>query len=145
MNAPHPRLLETLVVCGQPVTHWVAAAVGGHFDHAGSFAIGLERRGELQAGVIYENWNRASVMCHIRIDGRLTRDYLHKIFEYPFVKLEVCKIIAPVASHNMKCRGLVENMGFREEGRLQDCHPEGDMLLYTLRRDQCRFLPAGGL
>lgn len=140
MNAPQHRLHELVVVCGQPVTLWVAERAGGHYDHAGTFALGLERNGVLQAGVIYENWNRASVTCHIAIEGRITRAYLQAIFGYAFEKLEVCKIIAPVAEVNAKCQQLVEHMGFQPECRLQECHPEGDIVLYTMRRDQCRFL-----
>jgi len=36
-------------------------------------AIGLARGKEVIAGVIYENWNRRSVTCHIAIAGPLTR------------------------------------------------------------------------
>jgi hypothetical protein len=31
-------------------------------------------------------------------------------------------------------------MGFSEEARIKDCHPDGDIILYTLKREDCRFL-----
>jgi hypothetical protein len=31
-------------------------------------------------------------------------------------------------------------MGFMEEGRITDASPQGDIVLYTLARNDCRFL-----
>ena len=90
--------------------------------------------------MIYENWNKASIVCHIAIEGRMTKGYLKAIFDYPFKVCEVEKIIVPVASENKKSNKIVTNMGFTEEARIKDCHPDGDIILYTLKREDCRFL-----
>jgi RimJ/RimL family protein N-acetyltransferase len=112
---------------------------GGYFAER-SQAIGLVRDGEIVAGVIYENWNQRSIMCHIAIEGRLTPVYLAAIFDYPFKVCEAEKIITPIASENLTSIKLVENMGFSEEARIKDAHPDGDIILFTLSRSACRFL-----
>ena len=128
------------ITSGAIVGHWVAKRIRGGYFAERSNALGLEKNGELVAGVIYENWNHKSIWCHIAIDGRLTPRYLAAIFDYPFNICQVEKIIVPVGSDNEESIRLVEKMGFTEEGRIKDARPEGDLILFTLSRDACRFI-----
>ena len=120
--------------------NWVAKRINGVYHTETSRSIGLARGGVLVAGVIYENWNHRSIVCHIAAEGRMTPAYIAAIFDYPFNVCQVDKIIVPVVSENSESIRLVEHMGFEEEGRIKDGHPEGDIVLYTLARDACRFL-----
>jgi RimJ/RimL family protein N-acetyltransferase len=129
-----------LIVSNESVGHWVAEKLGSGYFAACSNAIGLMKDNKLIAGVIYENWNRRSIMCHIAIEGRLTRLYVGAIFNYAFNVCNVEKIIVPVESHNLKSIKLIENMGFTEEGRIKDSQPNGDIILYTMAKGDCRFL-----
>lgn len=131
------------LVDGPTVGHWAAAHLKcGYFEER-SQAIGLERNGDLIAGVIYEDWNGRSIVCHIVFSGRLTPTYLREVFRYPFVTCGVDKIIAPVSSANAKAARLVENMGFVEEARITGAAADGDMVLYTLTKQDCRFIDHG--
>jgi RimJ/RimL family protein N-acetyltransferase len=120
--------------------HWTAEKIEGGYFEARSRSIGLKRNGEFVAGVIYENWNRQSITCHIAIFGRLTPRYLAVIFDYPFVVCDVKKIIVPVDATNLKSVILVENMGFKEEARIKDGMANGDLILYTLAKENCKYL-----
>lgn len=128
-----------LIVSGPDVGFWVARRINGTYNPESSQAIGLVRD-QLVAGVIYENWNHRSITCHIAIEGRLSKRYIAAIFDYPFNVAMVEKIICPVASSNEASKKLVENMGFRKEAKITDAHPEGDILIYTMTRQKCRFL-----
>lgn len=128
------------IVNGARVGSWVAKRIRGGYFEERSQAIGLERNGELVAGVIYENWNHKSIWCHIAIEGKMTPAYLAAIFHYPFDTAQVDKIIVPVGSDNEESIRLVKKMGFAEEARIKDARPEGDLILYTLTREACRFL-----
>ena len=130
----------TQIISGEKAGLWTAKRVRGSWNPESAVSIGLERDGDIQAGVIYEHWNRASVVCHIAIHGPITPSYIAAIFHYPFEVLEVQKIIAPIAEDNSESRSLVEKMGFHEEARIEDGHPEGDLIFYTIRREACRFL-----
>jgi RimJ/RimL family protein N-acetyltransferase len=125
---------------GPKVGYWVAQQTEGAYFEEKSQAIGLEADGKLIAGVIYENWNGRSVVCHIAILGAVTKSWLGMIFKYAFVTCGAAKIIAPVCSENKVAIKLVTKMGFTEEARVKDAAENGDIIFFTMRPDACRYL-----
>ncbi|MGA1111624.1 MAG: GNAT family N-acetyltransferase [Ilumatobacteraceae bacterium] len=119
---------------------WVCDITGGGYHAERSNAIGLRKGDELVCGVVYENWNGRSIVCHIAFLDRLTPAYIAAIFDYPFNVCGVDKIIAPVGSKNAKALSLVRKMGFTEEARIKDADTDGDVVFLTMTRDACRFL-----
>lgn len=97
------------------------------------------------AGCYYESCNGASVVGHLGGIGRkwMNREYLWFCYHYPFEVLKVNKIIGLVESTNLEARKLDEHMGFVLEATLENCAPNGDLLVYTMTKDQCRFLKLG--
>jgi len=128
------------ITSGPDVGEWVCSQTGGGYHAERSNAIGLRRGEELVCGVVYENWNGRSIVCHIAFRGRLTPAYLGAVFDYPFNVCKVDKIIAPIGSGNVKAITLVSKMGFIEEGRIKNADTDGDIVLLTLTRDACRYL-----
>lgn len=136
------------IVIGQDdrVGRWVCERTGGTWSPADARAIGLERNGELVAGVVYDHYNGASVCMHVASDGSrswLNRAYLKYCFEYPFNHMKVRKIIGEVPSNNEDALRFDKHLGFREEARIADAAPGGDIILLTMTRAQCRWLSAG--
>ena len=127
------------IINGDRVGKWVAERINGVF-HSGSTAIGLECRGAIVAGVIYEQWNGRSIVAHMAANGRLTPAFVAAIFDYAYNVAGVGKVILPVASQNLRSGKFVRKLGFREEARIRDASPEGDIILYTLTKQDCRFL-----
>ena len=125
------------IVQGDSVGAWVAEQTTGSY-HCNSSAIGLEREGQVVAGVIYESFMDTTITCHIAIAGRVNKKFLRAIFDYPFRVCNVDKIIAPVIADNDKSINLVQNMGFTEEARI--ARSNGDMIFFTLLKDKCKFL-----
>lgn len=70
----------------------------------------------------------------------MTPAYLAAIFHYPFVYLGVDKIIAPIAESNEDSVKFVKNLGFTCEATLSEAHPDGAILLFTMKREACRFI-----
>jgi RimJ/RimL family protein N-acetyltransferase len=130
------------IATGPEVGAWIAAHLESSFAPGSFEAIGLQRAGQLVAGVLYEQWNGSSIVTHIAITGRITPSFVAAIFDYPYNVCGVRKIIAPVWSDNARCIALVTNMGFREEARIVDATPTGDIVLFTLTKTDCRFLEA---
>lgn len=129
------------IVCGPIIGRWVALQAGGVFSEATSTAIGLQKpNGKILAGVIYENWNKRSVVAHMAVTGRLTRAFVGAIFRYAYEQCGVNKVILPVSSANAKSMRLVNHLGFTEEARIRDADPGGDIIIYTLKKSDCRFL-----
>lgn len=128
------------IVHGKHIGEWVALQMGGLFDVEHSQAIGLQRNGELVAGIIYENWNGKSVVCHIAIRGRITPEFLSVISQYAYVQCGAHKIIAPASSDNRRSVDMLRKMGFREECRIRNAQPGGDICLFTMTKDSCKYL-----
>lgn len=123
---------------------WMMGLLGSHWFPGRGHIIGLwdDQAGPL-AGCLFENHNGASIVLHIATDGTrrwMNREYLWFVFYFPFVQLGVTKIIAPVESTNTICAKFVEHIGFTLEATLKDAAPKGDLLIYTMVKDQCKWL-----
>jgi len=125
------------IVQGDAVGLYVAKQTEGSY-HYDAQSIGLERDGDIIAGVIYESFMDTTITCHIAITGKVNKKYLRAIFNYPFIVCNVEKIIAPVIGDNHKSIKLVKNMGFTEEARIK--RSNGDMIFFTMLKSECRFL-----
>lgn len=99
------------------------------------------------AGALYEGYNGASVIVHLaKLPGSiLTHDFLWFGSYYPFVQLGVKKLISPVESTNLRSRKFIEHYGFTLEATLKDAAEDGDLLLYTMTKEDCRWLTLEGL
>jgi len=131
------------VLCldAERVGPWVCDRAGGTWVKGRGTAIGRLVDGELVAGVLYEDFTGPNVVCHIAGDGNwATRGYLGVIFDYPFNQLGVKRITVPVCSANLRCIALVKRMGFIMEARLSRATPAGDLLLFAMFKDDCRYL-----
>lgn len=125
---------------------WLAKQLGTTWFPGRGSVIGLWEDGVGPvAGCLYESCNGASIVGHLAGLGRkwMNREYLWFCFHYPFVQLGVHKIIGLVEAGNLEARKLDEHMGFTLEATLKGCAPSGDLLIYTMTRDQCRWLPLG--
>ena len=121
-----------------------AALRSSHDEHASG--IGLEQKGQLIAGVKFDSWNGASICMHVAAEPGaqwMTRAYLNACFDYPFNQLGVRKILGVVRSTNAAARRFDEHLGFELEATIAGATPGGDLLIYSMTRDRCRFLSRG--
>lgn len=131
------------IILNEPhrVCRWVSEQMQANFLHA--VGIGLEKDGVIIAGVVYDQWNGPNICAHIAaVPGShwMTREYLWMIFAYPFNQLGVRRITGLVSESNMAARKFDESLGFKLETRLVGAAVGGDMLVYRMFRDECRFL-----
>lgn len=110
----------------------------------GMKGLGLERGGELVAGVLYEGFNGRNVWMHVAaVPGRrwMTREYLQYTFEYPFYEMGVDRVSGYVDASNEQARRFDEHLGFKPEAVLKGAASDGgDVVIYCMWRDDCRFL-----
>ena len=106
--------------------------------------IGLRKHGQLVAAALYEGFNGRNVWVHLAgIPGRkwMTRDFLHAGFAYPFLVCGVHRLSGYVNASNTDACRLNEHLGYQEEARLKGAAPDGgDVILYVMWRENCRFL-----
>lgn len=121
---------------------WVCARAGGTYFPGACQGIGLERDGELIAGVLYDQFNGRAIQMHVAAVGRrwLNREYLRICFDFPFNQLKVQKLIGLVDSTNADALRFDQHLGFVEEARLTDAGSKADLIILTMTRQQCRWL-----
>lgn len=132
-----------MIVSGPDVGHWVMDRIGGFFDPVCMSAIGWESAGRLVAGASFRDWNGVSIEGQIAADRPLTRGFLFAIFDYPFRQLGARKIVATTSADHIRSIRLLRRLGFVEEACLRDAAPGGDLIICTMRQEDCRFL--GGI
>ena len=57
-----------------------------------------------------------------------------------FNQAKVKRLTGLVGEKNTDSQRFNKNLGFTIEARLKDAHPDGDLLIYRMFRDECRFL-----
>ncbi len=106
--------------------------------------IGLERDGDLVAGVLYESFNGANIWMHVAaVPGSrwLTRDFLKYAFHYPFVELGCKRISGWVEADNFAAQKFDEHLGFVHESTLEGAGRRGvDVFIYRMKREECRYV-----
>ena len=128
------------IIVGDGVVEWVAPRALGASTFGTARAIGWESNGKIVAGVVYTNWNGRNIDVHVAIDGPITRKFIWTICDYPFNQLKVERVTGMVAENNRKSRNFAERIGFVKETTLRNAHPSGDLLVYVIRKKECRWL-----
>jgi RimJ/RimL family protein N-acetyltransferase len=139
--------VSSRVVFDEPdrVAAFVADIIGCEF-HAYT-ALGLEKRGELVAGVVYDKYSGTDVSMHVAaVPGSrwMTRGFLASAFQYPFWQLGCKRVSATVESTNEAALKLNRHLGFQYEAVLRDAVPGGDVILMVLWKERCAFLNLQG-
>jgi RimJ/RimL family protein N-acetyltransferase len=131
-----------MIVVGHHVGHWVCAQLGSIYNEQLSVAFGMERDGELIAGVIFDGYNGGSIHMHVAGKGGhwMTREYARVVFSYAFDEAKVHKILGFVDSENLKARRYDEHLGFVKEAVIEGAGRHGDLIIYSMTREQCRYL-----
>ena len=128
-----------MIVYGDTVGEWVAARTGGRWYGQGQ-ALGRVKGGQIICGVIVENCNGASAALHVAgIGNWLNREFLFVVFDYVFRQLGLVVVYGSVASDNEQAQRFDEHLGFKRTAVIPDACPGGDMIIYTMRREDCRY------
>jgi hypothetical protein len=106
-------------------------------------SIGLEKNGELIAGVLVDSYKKnASCSIHCAGIGKrwLNREFLFVVFDYVFRQLGCKVVINPVDSANTDSVRFTTHIGFKEALRIEGGCGDSDLLMFTLRKEDCRWL-----
>lgn len=131
-----------MMITGPAVVEWVASRTGEHGNYGAATGIGVEKDGQIIGGVVYNEWNGVNVNMHVAAEDKrwLSKTALWYFFDYPFNQLKVKRITGLVGEGNEHARQFDEKVGFVEETRLKGAHPTGDMIVYVMWRNTCRWL-----
>lgn len=129
------------------VCAWVADRVPvlvGRAPHNAFAALGVVRRGQIAAGVVFHNYRAG-----IDIEVSLAADdpswahpaILRRLFSYPFHQLGVIRLTSIVARKNKRCRKFCIGLGWKLEGVVRKAYDgKDDAVLYGMLEQDARFL-----
>lgn len=124
------------------IAEFVAGKIGSSRNIANFSAIGILNGDRLIAGVVYSEFNGRNITAGIAGEGRrwLTPEFLWFMFYYPFVQAGARRITACVEQTNVVSQQFVEKLGFELEFSMKEAGKTGDMLIYRMFREDCRYL-----
>jgi len=124
------------------IAEFVANRIGCGRKTDNFTAIGLESNDKLVAGVVYSDFNGSNIFAGIAGDGKrwLTPDFLWFMFFYPFEQLKVKRVSACVERTNSVSQQFLEKLGFELECILKHAGKTGDLLVYRMFKENCRYL-----
>lgn len=120
----------------------IATAAGVQFNSAVDTCIAhVDERG-LRGGNIYNGFTGASMNVHMAgFDPHWASiDMLWVGFHYPFIQCGCKKLFAQVPSWNSRALEIDKKLGFKEEARIKDVFPEGDLVVLAMKREDCKWL-----
>lgn len=120
----------------------IAAKAGAIYNAACDKCVARVEKGELWGGVVYSAYTGASICIHMAgfRPRWANKDMLWVAFHYPFEQLGVKKIFGQVGVHRPEVLKIDLQMGFKPEAVIKDVYPEGDMMLLSMYREDCRWL-----
>lgn len=120
----------------------IAQAAGVIYNVAGDNCISIVRDGKLLGGAVYSGYTGASIGMHVAgfCDDWMCRDALWASFHYPFDQLGVKKIFGQVPATNSKALEFDRKIGFKIETIIKDVYLDGDLVLMSMTKDECRWL-----
>jgi len=123
---------------------WVAERVGRDTPFVHEAALGLEKDGELVAGIVIDGYvehARGSMHCAGTGKYWLNREFLFACFDYAFNFLGLKALINPVSASNEASLRFTKHIGFTEIARIpQAWDGKEDLVLFQLHRNDCRWL-----
>ncbi len=126
----------------EAIAKFVADGIGHVHGYQNYSAIGLEQDGKLVAGVVYTDFNGRNITAAIYGVGKkwLNREFLWFMFWYPFEQAGAERITATIEVFNKESHNLVQRLGFTHEATLQRAGRFGDLCVYRMFRDDCKWL-----
>lgn len=143
-----PKMQDNGLLYGynEEIVKFVQQGIGMNtrFDFAQyPVGIGVIKKGELVAGVVYYNYHGFDIEAAIYAGNKswASKKILYGLFHYPFIKLKCQRMTAITAKQNHKARTLLKKMGFKHEGthaRAYDGYQ--DAMSYGMMSRDCRWI-----
>lgn len=101
----------------------------------------VTKEGKILGVVGFDGWNGASCQMHVAGEGNwVSRELIRATFDYAFNVAGLNVLLGLVPSGNEKALRFDKHVGFVEVARIKDAHPDGELVVLELRRENCRFL-----
>lgn len=124
---------------------WLCEAIGIHLHMDQSTSIAFVDDDGLRGGWLLEKYTGPGGSVHAHFAGArpgwITRPMLRVLANYIFVQLDCSCVFGQVNSKDTQTRSIDERLGFREVATLPNYFPDSDLIVYQMKRSDCRWLP----
>jgi RimJ/RimL family protein N-acetyltransferase len=121
---------------------WVGSRLD--IDDWGKFkAFGVEKDGQLIAGVIFNHFRMPSISMHVAGEGKywMSRELLKHVFTYAFDMCRCTRINTLVRADAESVIRFDDKIGFIREGVVRKGAMDGtDMILLGMLREECKYI-----
>jgi hypothetical protein len=121
----------------------LAGVVGVHLTPEARGIVAMDATNRtVRGGVLYDGWTDTACQVHMATASPLVwRSLLPAVFEYPFLETGRTVLIGNVRASNTASVNLTKHLGFTETCRIPDAAGPGDaLIIFTMRREECRYL-----
>jgi RimJ/RimL family protein N-acetyltransferase len=124
------------------VGEWVAERIGQTGSWGDFYAMGIEKDGQIIAGVVFHNYNGANAVCHVAVDKptKLLVPFLHHLADYAFNHCKLKRLTGMVPTDKPGVIAFDKHLGFEEEFVMKDGAPGADIMVLVMWPDKCRWL-----
>lgn len=107
-------------------------------------ALGAVDDGRVVAVAVFYQFTARDCRISLASDGSkqwLTREFIVRVFAYPFVQMHLKRITAEIPASNGPAVSLCLKFGFRDEGRKRKACADGsDGVILGMLREECKWL-----
>lgn len=121
----------------------IADAIPRIFNpHADKVISRTAEDGRLLGGVIYEGLISNCIFMHQAGFEKtwLTPDLLWVLFDYPFNQLGLDKVCGTIPGSKVELLEFNQRLGFRVECVIKEAYKDGDLVIMSMRKRDCRWL-----
>jgi RimJ/RimL family protein N-acetyltransferase len=130
------------------VGQWVSAQIDNGIGSWGDFyAMGVEKDGELVAGVVINEYNGSNAACHIAVTkpGKYLVQFFRYVADYAFNHCKLKRLTGAVPSNNQRALAFDKHLGFEEEFVMKKAARDGhDLHILVIWPENCRWLQPRG-
>lgn len=106
----------------------------------------MDDQDEIIAGVMFERYTGVTGSVHVHWAAKpstiwLTRTVLYAIATYTYGQMGVGRLFGEVRASDEYVRKVDEKLGFRKVAVLEGYFPGDDLVLYSMTKAECRWLP----
>lgn len=120
----------------------IARGAGVAFNPEVDVVIARVTDGVLRGGVIFNGYTGASINLHVwgSDPAWADRDMLWITFHYPFIQLRCRKVFGQIPANNKHALDFDLKLGFKIEARIPEVFPDEDLIVVSMKREDCRWL-----
>jgi hypothetical protein len=120
---------------------WMEERLKRPYYQDGAIYIGYEVNGIIKCVSSFRGYNEVAMTVGVAVDNqRLYLPFLKFSFWYPFCQLNVKKLISIVNEGNNASVRINSHMGFVEETRIKDACKDGDVIIFSMTKEQCKYI-----